>query len=92
MAENRPIFAGTARLLHKELHMDGTREVEPMDVLNGYGGIAAAFGWTVPQAKHRVAIGAIPIFRQGRRIMARRSSIAKAIAAQEAAARGSANG
>jgi uncharacterized membrane protein len=66
--------------------MDDTREVERMDVLNGYKEIAAAFGWTVRQAKHRVAIGAIPILRQGRSVMARRSTIAKALAAQEAEA------
>jgi hypothetical protein len=69
-----------------ELRMDDAKEVERMDVLNGYEEIAAALGITVPQAKHRAAIGAIPIFRQGRRVMARRSSIAKAMAAQEAAA------
>lgn len=57
-----------------------------MDVLNGYEEIAAALGITVPQAKHRASIGAIPILRQGRRVMARRSSIAKALEAQEAAA------
>lgn len=67
--------------------MDDARDVERMDVLNGYVEIAAAFGWTVPQAKHRVAIGAIPIGRQGRRVFARRSSIAAALAAQEKAAR-----
>lgn len=68
--------------------MDDASNVERMDVLNGYAEIAAAFGWTVPQAKHRVAIGAIPIGRQGRRVFARRSTIAKALAAQEAAAQG----
>lgn len=62
-----------------------------MDVLNGYEEIAAALGITVPHAKHLAAIGAIPILRQGRRVMARRSSIAKALAAQEALASGAAD-
>lgn len=66
--------------------MSDARKVEPMDNLNGYKEIAAALGITVRQAKHRVSIGAIPVLRQGRSIMARRSSIAKALAAQEAAA------
>lgn len=66
--------------------MSYAREVEPMDTLNGYREIAAALNITVRQAKHRVAIGAIPVLRQGRSIVARRSSIAKAMAAQEAAA------
>jgi hypothetical protein len=66
--------------------MSEARKVEPMDNLNGYKEIAEALGITVRQAKHRVAIGAIPILRQGRRVLARRSSIANAMAAQEAAA------
>lgn len=67
--------------------MNDAREVERIDYLDGYAEIAAAFGWTVPQAKHRASIGAIPIGRQGRRVFARRSSIAAALAAQEKAAR-----
>lgn len=67
--------------------MSDARKVEPLDTLNGYKEIAEALNITVRQAKHRVAIGAIPVLRQGRSIMARRSSIAKALAAQEAAAR-----
>ena len=53
-----------------------TKSASRMDVLNGYGEIAQALGITVPQAKHRVAIGAIPIFRQGRAVCARMSHIA----------------
>jgi len=63
------------------------RHIEPLDNLNGYKEIAAALGITIRQAKHRVSIGAIPILRQGRCVMARRSSIKKALPAQEREAR-----
>ncbi len=57
--------------------------VERIDVLNGYEEIAAALGITVRQAKHRAGIGAFPIIRQGRRVMARRSSIERHFAKLE---------
>jgi len=66
--------------------MSDASNVEQMDVLNGFAEIAAALNITVRQAKHRARIGAIPIFRQGRIVCARRSTLAKHFAAQEAAA------
>ena len=61
--------------------------VEASDVLNGYEEIAAFYRITVRQAKHRAAIGAIPTYKQGRIVCARRSSCLSAIARAEAAAR-----
>ena len=64
-----------------------TSPVEAVDTLNGYGEIAAFLRITIRQAKHWAAIGAFPIFKQGRLVTARKSSIMAAFARAEAAAR-----
>lgn len=56
------------------------------DVLTGCEAIARHLEWTVRQVKHRVATGELPTFRIGRTVCARRSTLAKHFAAQEAAA------
>lgn len=58
------------------------------DLLTGLEEIAAHLGWTVRQTKHRVANKELPTFTlgAGRTIYARRSTLAKHFAAQEAAA------
>lgn len=62
------------------------------DLLTGCDDIAKHLGWTVRQVKHRVEKGELPTFTlgNGRTIYARRSTLAKHFAAQEAAARGAA--
>lgn len=60
---------------------------ETSDLLNGFQEIAEALHISVRQAKHRAKIGAIPIFRMGRSVCARRSTLAKHFAALEAQAR-----
>ena len=57
--------------------------IETSDVLNGYIEIASFLRITVRQAKHRAAIGAIPTFKIGRSVGARRSSILNAITKAE---------
>ena len=56
---------------------------ETADILNGYREIATFLRISVRQAKHRVSIGAFPIFRQGRCVSARKSSILNAISQAE---------
>ncbi|SNT05989.1 hypothetical protein SAMN06295912_13535 [Sphingomonas laterariae] len=58
----------------------------PTDLLTGCDAIAKHLGWTTRQVKHRVATGELPTFRTGRTVCARRSTLAKHFAAQEAAA------
>ncbi len=61
--------------------------IEAADVLNGYEEIATFLRITVRQAKHRAAIGAIPTFKVGRCVSARKSSILAFIRNAEVAAR-----
>jgi hypothetical protein len=58
------------------------------DLLTGLDEIARYLGWTVRQTKHRDGLGELPTFRlgNGRTVYARRSTLAKHFAAQEAAA------
>lgn len=56
------------------------------DLLTGVAGIAAHLGWTERQVLHQHEKGLIPTFKQGRLVCARRSTLAKHFAAQEAAA------
>lgn len=56
------------------------------DLLYGLDAIAGFVGLTVPQVKHQIAVSGWPTFKQGRTVCARRSTLAKHFAAQEAAA------
>lgn len=58
--------------------------VDHADILNGYEEIAAFYRITVRQAKHQAAIGAIPVFKVGHLVRARKSTCLTCIAAQEA--------
>ena len=67
---------------HRRTAMN-TTPIEAADVLNGYDEIATFLRITVRQAKHRAAIGAIPVFKVGRSVSARKSSILSTIAKAE---------
>ena len=67
--------------------MNDTRDESPSDLLTGCDAIAKHLRWTVRQVKHRAASGELPVFRIGRTVCARRSTLAKHFAEQEAAAR-----
>ncbi|MGT2515634.1 hypothetical protein ACVOMT_16620 [Sphingomonas panni] len=56
------------------------------DLLYGLEAIAAHVGLTVPQVKWQIARSGWPTFKQGAIVCARRSTLAKHFAAQEAAA------
>ncbi|PCG09674.1 DNA-binding protein [Sphingomonas ginsenosidimutans] len=56
------------------------------DLLTGIAAIACHLGWTERQTLHQHEKGLIPTFKQGRIVCARRSTLAKHFAAQEAAA------
>ncbi len=62
------------------------------DLLYGLDAIAAHVGLTVPQVKWQIARSAWPTFKQGAIVCARRSTLAKHFAAQEAASAGAARG
>lgn len=75
--------------------MTDTRPAYENDLLTGLEAIAEHLGWTLRATKHRHEKGEIPTFSlgEGRTVYARRSSLAKHFAAQEAAAaKGPANG
>lgn len=55
------------------------------DILNGPTEIADFTGFSEHAVRHYIRKGAMPSFRAGSRIMARKSSILNWIAAQEAA-------
>ena len=57
------------------------------DVLYGVAAIAGYLAWTERQVLHRHETGELPTFKMGRTVCARRSTLAKHFAAQEAAAR-----
>lgn len=65
---------------------DATKDI---DLLTGHEQIAGHLGWTIRQTKHRDAAGELPTFRMGsgRTVYARKSTLAKHFAAQEASAR-----
>ena len=56
------------------------------DLLNGPAAIAAFTGFSEHAVRHYIRNGAMPAFRAGSRIMARKSTILDWVAAQEAAA------
>ncbi|MFN3676695.1 MAG: hypothetical protein ACK4TC_12010 [Sphingomonas pseudosanguinis] len=58
------------------------------DLLTGLEAIAAHLGWTARATRHRHEKGELPTFTlgEGRTVYARRSTLAKHFAAQEAAA------
>ena len=61
------------------------------DLLMGMEAIAAAIGMTKRQAYHLHETGELPTFKMGGKVYARRSTLAKHFAAQEAAARAGGN-
>lgn len=67
--------------------MSDTRQIPETDLLTGMKAIAGALGMTKRQAYHLHETGEIPTFRMGGKIYARRSTLAKHFAEQEAAAR-----
>ncbi|MCP3732030.1 hypothetical protein M9978_16515 [Sphingomonas sp. MG17] len=72
-------------ILRMELRMSDAQNVGA-DLLYGLEAIADFVGLTIPQTKHQIAISGWPTFKQGRIVCARRSTLAKHFAAQEAAA------
>lgn len=62
------------------------------DLLYGVAAIAAHLEMTQPQVYHLHNKGEIPTFKIGGKVCARRSTLAKHFAAQEAAAAGAARG
>ena len=72
--------------------MSDARGVPETDLLYGLAAIGSAIGVTDRQAEHLVATGQIPTFKLGRTVCARRSTLAKHFAAQEAAAARQAQG
>lgn len=65
---------------------------EKPDLLYGLEAIGEHIGLTARQAEHLVSRGDLPTFKMGRVVCARRSTLAKHFAAQEAAARVPAGG
>lgn len=70
---------------------DTTRRLES-DLLYGVESIASHLALTKRQALHLHEKGEIPTFKMGRTVCARRSTLAKHFAAQEAASAGAARG
>jgi hypothetical protein len=64
---------------------DARQETETY-LLYGLAAIGAAIGITERQAEHLVTKGELPTFKLGRIVCARRSTLARHFAAQEAAA------
>ncbi|RSU58933.1 DNA-binding protein [Sphingomonas sp. S-NIH.Pt1_0416] len=64
------------------------QNIEAPDLLYGLEAIASHVGLTVPQVKWQIARSGWPTFKQGAIVCARRSTLAKHFAAQEAAAQG----
>jgi len=64
--------------------------MENSDLLYGVPAIAAFLGLRTKQARHRIAAGAIPVFRIGGTICARRTSLANWLAECEARGGGTA--
>lgn len=67
--------------------MTDAQSVPTADLLTGIQAIADAIGMTKRQAYHLHETGEIPTFKMGGKVFARRSTLAKHFAAQEAAAR-----
>lgn len=66
---------------------DARNEGSP-DLLYGLEAIGGHIGLTDRQVEHLVAKGELPTFKMGRTICARRSTLARHFAEQEAKARG----
>lgn len=66
--------------------MNNAQAVADTDLLTGIDAIARHLGWTVRATKHRHEKGELPTFSlgSGRTVYARRSTLAKHFAAQEA--------
>ncbi|MFG1465247.1 DNA-binding protein [Xanthobacter sp. DSM 24535] len=54
------------------------------DVLVGVSAIAAHLGMSARQAKHRVHLNMLPVFRMGRTVCARKTTLNEWMAKQEA--------
>ena len=67
--------------------MKDARNVGSVDLLYGLAAIGEHVGLTARQVEHLVAKGELPTFKLGATVCARRSTMAKHFAAQEAAAR-----
>jgi hypothetical protein len=67
--------------------MNDAREEPVSDLLHGVSAIAAHLNMTRKQVYHLHDRSQIPTFKMGRTVCARRSTLAKHFAAQEAAAR-----
>lgn len=67
--------------------MSDARGSDAPDLLYGLEAIGEHVGLTARQVEHLVAKGEMPSFKLGRTVCARRSTLAKHFAAQEAAAR-----
>jgi len=67
--------------------MNDARNEGSVDLLYGLAAIAKHVGLTARQVEHLVAKGELPTFKLGATICARRSTLAKHFAAQEASAR-----
>lgn len=72
----------------KDKDMKATNEGSPVDLLYGLAAIAEHLGLTVAQVKWQIAKCGWPVFKQGAKVCARRSTLAKYFAALEAAGRG----
>lgn len=66
--------------------MSDARNEPPTDLLYGVPAIAAHLEMTQPQVYHLHNKGELPTFKIGGKVCARRSTLAKHFAAQEAAA------
>lgn len=66
-------------------------EAANSDLLQGYAAIGAHLNMTPDATKHRVKSERIPVFRMGRIVCARRSTLDRWVAEREVAARKDAN-
>jgi hypothetical protein len=85
----KPARAGPLRM---ELRMTDARNEGSADLLYGLAAIGAHLEMTARQVEHLVTKGELPTFKLGRTVCARRSTLAKHFAAQEAAAREASHG
>lgn len=72
--------------------MSDTRNDQSADLLYGVPAIATHLQMTQPQVYHLHNKGELPTFKIGGKVCARRSTLAKHFAAQEAASTGAARG
>lgn len=67
--------------------MSDAQGMSETDLIYGLAAIGSAIGLTARQVEHLIANGQLPSFKLGRTVCARRSTLAKHFAAQEAATR-----